>query len=31
LGAGHASIIIGAFLGIAGGALADYATGRGTR
>lgn len=28
LGAGHASIIIGAFLGIAGGAITDYATER---
>jgi predicted branched-subunit amino acid permease len=31
LGAGHASIIIGAFAGIAGGALADYASERGAR
>jgi len=31
LGAGHASIIIGAVAGIAGGALTDYASERGTR
>lgn len=31
LGAGHASIIIGAFIGIAGGAVTDYATERSAR
>lgn len=31
LGAGHASIIVGAFIGIAGGAITDYATERSAR